>query len=129
MNVNAETHLRAFWATKTYDDASDSKVDQSKLSHYRLFWEDVANKVNCKIEDILDFDLCFADAYPSAIIGLNEEIISAPRLDNLFSSWAATTSITSVGATDDSAINIAALFDHEEIGSETITGADSRTPS
>lgn len=99
------------------------------MSHYRLFLEDVAKELNCKIEDILDFDLCFADSQGPAIIGLNKEIISAPRLDNLFSSWAAVTSITRVGVTDDSAINVSALFDHEEIGSQTITGADSRKPS
>ena len=126
VTVNAETHLRAIWATSTFDDASESTVDQKSVSHYRLFWEDVANQVGCKVDDILDFDLCFADSQPSEIIGLNEEIISAPRLDNLFSTWSAVTAITKLDLANDAAINVAALFDHEEIGSETITGADSR---
>lgn len=126
VKVNAETHLRAMFATSTFDDDSESKIDQSSVNHYRLFWEDVAKQVGCKVDDILDFDLCFADAQPSEIIGLNEEIISGPRLDNLFSSWSAITAITNLDVSKDDAINIAALFDHEEIGSETITGANSR---
>jgi len=53
-------------------------------------------------------------------------MISGPRLDNLFSSWANICSIVKVDTTNDIAINIAALFDHEEIGSLTMTGADSQ---
>ena len=86
----------------------------------------MAAKVGTKVENIIDFDLCFADAQPPAIIGVNEEFISGPRLDNLFSTWAALTSIVKVNPENDANINIAACFDHEECGSETITGANSQ---
>lgn len=38
-------------------------------------------------ESIVDFDLCFADAQPSSYFGLDDDFISSPRLDNLFSSF------------------------------------------
>lgn len=72
----------------------------------------------------MDFDLCFADDHNPNIIGFNKEFIASPRLDNLFSSWTALETIVTENKSMD--INIAALFDHEEIGSKTITGADSQ---
>jgi aspartyl aminopeptidase len=44
-----------------------------------------------KPEKIIDFDLYFADGNPSQLVGLNEDFISSPRLDNLFSSYHGTT--------------------------------------
>ena len=38
-------------------------------------------------ESIIDFDLYFADSNPSSYVGLDEDFISSPRLDNLFSSF------------------------------------------
>jgi len=36
---------------------------------------------------IIDFDLYLADSNPSSLVGLNQDFISSPRLDNLFSSY------------------------------------------
>ena len=69
----------------------------------------------------------FHDVEPGALIGRDEELISAPRLDNLASCWAAVHAISSgseVG-TEADAIRVIVLFDHEEIGSTTNRGAGS----
>lgn len=60
-------------------------------------------------------------------MGLNEEYISSPRLDNLFSSFAALRAILSEESQskDSSFINMVCLFDHEECGSESSQGAGS----
>jgi aspartyl aminopeptidase len=47
----------------------------------------VANNLKISAQDIIDFDLYFADSNPSSYVGLNDDFISSPRLDNLFSSW------------------------------------------
>ena len=125
--VNPETHLRVLFGNSIFNQASGSPINQDLINHYRLFWDDVATQLGVNLADILDFDLCFADAYPSAIVGMSQEFISGPRLDNLFSTWSAIVSLLRHQTDKDSNINIAALFDHEEIGSETITGANSRT--
>jgi len=61
-------------------------------------------------------DLFFADSQKSDFVGLNEDFISSPRLDNLFSSFY---SLLALIDTENKGthINIAALFDHEECGS------------
>lgn len=126
IKFNKENQLRPIFATSTFDDQNEDD-GQTSEDHYKGLFLDIAKQLDCKIEDIVDFDLCFADANPSAIIGFNDEFISAPRLDNLFSSWAATVALggdENMANTAD--INVAAMFDHEEIGSNTVTGADSR---
>lgn len=75
-------------------------------------------------EKIIDFDLCFADAQPSAYCGLDDDFISSPRLDNLFSSFHAILALTET-ENPGSFVNMSALFDHEECGSESAQGAGS----
>jgi aspartyl aminopeptidase len=72
--------------------------------------------------DIAGWDLMFHDLTPPALLGVDQELIASARLDNLCSSWAA---ITALAAADvDDAIAVACLFDHEEVGSGSTTGAD-----
>ncbi|SMC94136.1 aspartyl aminopeptidase [Desulfocicer vacuolatum DSM 3385] len=74
-----------------------------------------------KIEEIMGFDLFFSDIQPPFFTGLNQEIISAPRLDNLLSCHAAVQSLKFArGATP----CVAILADHEEVGSKTPSGAE-----
>ena len=70
----------------------------------------------------LGYDLALADIQPSALAGRDGEFISAPRLDNLFSSYCALTALISAGSQPDRS-QIAVLYDSEEIGSQTWTGA------
>lgn len=67
------------------------------------------------------------DHQKSEIGGLNDEFIFSARLDNLTSCFAATESL--IESADDLAnqkgIQLISLFDHEEIGSRSLHGADS----
>lgn len=47
----------------------------------------ISSEIGVVPEKIIDFDLCFADGNPSQLVGLNQDFISSPRLDNLFSSY------------------------------------------
>ncbi len=47
----------------------------------------ISTETGIKPEDILDMDLFFADSQKSDFVGLNQDFISSPRLDNLFSSF------------------------------------------
>ena len=80
----------------------------------------------CKIakEDILDFDLYVYAQEAGSYVGIKEELISSPRLDNLTSCYALLHGI-SAERVRESGINVAILFDHEEIGSRSKQGADS----
>ena len=83
----------------------------------------LADELDVAKEDILDFELTVYCNEEPAYIGLQEEMISAPRLDNLTSCSALVSAI--IGAERTKGINLIALFDHEEIGSRSKQGAAS----
>ena len=94
-----------------------------QLENDNYFINYIANMLNVDVAEILDFELFVYIDEKGKIIGMNDDFISAPRLDDLSMVHAALTAmITSI---PDSGINCIALFDNEEIGSRTKQGADS----
>ncbi len=71
---------------------------------------------------LLAFDLFAIPLEQSRFIGANAEMIASYRIDNLLSAHACATAIAK--ASRDS-LNIAFLWDHEEIGSRSTSGANS----
>ncbi|SCP97103.1 M18 family aminopeptidase [Anaerobium acetethylicum] len=96
-------------------------TEELNKDHY--FMNYLAERVGVDTEDILDYELTVYNTDAGDLIGINEEFISAPRLDNLTSVQALVTAIIDGGRAN--GINIIALFDHEEIGSRTKQGAGS----
>lgn len=96
---------------------------EESMNKDNYFLELLAKECQVKPEEILDFDLYVYAYETGCYIGVNEEMISAPRLDNLTSCFALLSGI-SAGMRKDG-INIVALFDHEEVGCRSKQGADS----
>ena len=98
-----------------------------KLNRASYFVDMLAKEIKEKKEDILDFDLIVYNADEPVFTGLNREMLSAPRLDNITSCLALVEGlIDSAGEkSGDDGIDLIALFDNEEIGSMTKQGADS----
>lgn len=67
------------------------------------------------------WELCLYDVQPAAVLGADASLLASGRLDNLVSCWAATTALTL--ATPAGHTAVIALFDHEEVGSASTTGA------
>ncbi|KAH8875033.1 Aspartyl aminopeptidase [Schistosoma japonicum] len=78
-------------------------------------------------QQIVELELYFADAQPACVGGLYKEFIHAPRLDNLFNSYAGLHGFIESLPTLSSECNmrLLCLFDHEEVGSTSTQGADS----
>lgn len=101
------------------------------LSKDDFFVKTLANHLEVDKEDILDFDLYLYQTTPGCIVGINDEFISSPRLDNLTSVYALLYGITDGFSSLDTArsthnsISMIALYDNEEIGSRSKQGADS----
>lgn len=72
--------------------------------------------------DILDFDLSFYDVQKPAVVGLDQSFVASARLDNLLSCFVGLEALVHSSG-DQSAV--LALFDHEEVGSQSNTGARS----
>lgn len=83
----------------------------------------VAKKLAVNIEDILDFDLYLYNQQAISQVGLEQDMMLAPRIDNLASVAALTDGIAV--PKQDYDISMIALFDNEEIGSRSKQGADS----
>jgi aspartyl aminopeptidase len=64
------------------------------------------------------------DLAPAALLGADDELVSSARLDNLLSCWAATQALVASASGEPGAgVPVVCLFDHEEIGSTSATGA------
>ena len=83
--------------------------------------EVIADAAGVAASDILATDLMLHDITPSSLLGVDEEFLSAPRLDNQLSCHAALTALAGVQGNE--AISVVTLFDHEEVGSVSHTGA------
>ena len=83
----------------------------------------LADWLDVSAEDILSYALNVYPVEEGCLLGVHEEFISAPRLDNLSSVKACLDVIHSWKGHH--GIRVAALFDNEEVGSRTKQGAAS----
>lgn len=83
----------------------------------------MAEELSVAKADILDYELCVYNLDTPTCVGIKDDFISSPRLDNITSVCAAIESI--IAAKPQEALCMSALFDNEEIGSRTKQGADS----
>lgn len=106
-------------------DVNDKGLVLGRQTHMRPLWAlDEADFVS-EILGIDDpsrsaFDAVLFDVNPAARVGRSGEMIASARLDNLVSCWAATDALI---AHSGERPLIVCLFDHEEVGSESTTGA------
>ena len=87
------------------------------------FMDFIADELKVEKEDILDFELTVYCKEKPEYVGVKDEFISSPRLDNLNSCSALVSAI--IDAKRENGMNLIALFDHEEIGSRSKQGAGS----
>ena len=105
------------------DMAPLAAILEEEMNRDNFFMEYLAKHLQIQVSDILDFELYVYNTDKGERIGLNEEFISAPRLDNITSVVACVEAVTK--AVRDDGLNVIALYDNEEIGSRTKQGADS----
>lgn len=99
----------------------DLLPEEEKTTDYFLSF--LAKELQVSKEDILDFELNTYIMEAPEYVGVNDSLLSAPRLDNQTSVCALVSSI--IEAKREKGINLIALFDHEEIGNTSKQGAAS----
>lgn len=82
----------------------------------------LAEELSVEKEDILDFELNTFCMEEPCMVGVEDTMISAPRLDNQTSVYAL---LEAVIQGQQEGINLIALFNHEEVGNRTKQGAAS----
>lgn len=131
-SVKAELNKAAAGNVSAESDGktSNDKKDTDDKKHHSLLLQLLASEVGCKLEDICDFELQLCDTQPSIVAGALKEFIFSGRLDNLcmsFCSLKALIDSTSSESSleDEPGVRMVALFDHEEVGSNSAQGAGS----
>ena len=96
------------------ESASGFEADQQFLAH-------IAKALKVEVHQILSFELNVFDTQKGAFWGAEQAYIANSQLDNLASCHAALTAM--LASHNSATTNICALFDHEEVGSESASGA------
>ncbi|CAL9081672.1 unnamed protein product [Musa textilis] len=134
---NLETQLLPLIATKIEDaemKSEDKKIapSSSKSAHHSLLLQVLCEELSCDVSDIMGMELNVCDTQPSCLGGGNNEFIFSGRLDNLASSYCALRALIDTcrlpgDLANEQAIRMVALFDNEEVGSNSMQGAGAPT--
>jgi aspartyl aminopeptidase len=109
-------------------DMKPSKAEEEVASRlHPVLLRLAADQLKIEPEAIEDMELQLIDTQPSAIGGAGGELLFSGRLDNLCSTYQSLRAIidTSEDMSDQTSISMAMMFDHEEVGSSSCTGAGS----
>lgn len=117
LKLNPQEHLAPIWELNPADKPKDAKDEIGALR--RL----LAHELKVDAENILNWNLSLMDLQPPTIGGLQQELIFSPRLDNQAMCHAALLAL--LRADPSAATQVVCLYDHEEVGSESASGAGS----
>ena len=129
--LNKEDHLQPILCQQVDNILSGNGTNSSdswKQSQEPLLLHLLANELQCEVADIVDFELSLFDTQPASRSGLFSEFLCSSRIDNLASCFAIMESFVDhaqENLQNDEDVSVMALFDHEEVGSESTVGAGS----
>lgn len=110
--INAQTELPPILAQLQGETKKDFRA---------LLTEQLQREHAISAADVLDYELCFYDSQPAALVGLNQDFIASARLDNLLSCYAGLQGLLN---SNDQHTQVLVCTDHEEVGSNSACGAD-----
>jgi aspartyl aminopeptidase len=96
-------------------------LSNEKIGASEQFMALLATQLGVAATEIMTYELNVFDTQQGAFWGAEQEFIANSQLDNLASCHAALTALLATENPD--ATIICALFDHEEVGSESVAGA------
>jgi len=108
VSLDPQRHVNAVWGV--------GDVPGSFLGY-------IAESAGVSLDDMLGYDLMTHDLNPSRLAGADKELVSAPRLDNQATCYAGLEAFLAAEPGDH--LPVLALFDHEEVGSQSDHGAQS----
>ncbi|CAD5212941.1 unnamed protein product [Bursaphelenchus okinawaensis] len=122
--IDSEEHLQPIFCC---DDGEKSEGYDHHIELLNL----IAKDCECKVDDIIDFDLRTFPTEKAELGGLKDEFVFSPRLDNLLGVYTTVKGLIEsqkqpVEAKYDNITKVAVCFDHEEVGSGSAAGAKSQ---
>ena len=85
---------------------------------------EIASRAGVTVDEIISHDLFLYNAEEGRVIGINDDLILAPRIDDLGCVYASLCAFLNAPASESNCA-VLAVFDNEEVGSETKQGAAS----
>lgn len=107
--VDPQKHLVPLWAMGAGEEGT-----------FRSY---VADLAEVSPDDIASWDLMAFDTQAPAIVGRDGDMIASARIDNLLSTFCGVQALISTANEPGPRIPVLVLYDHEEVGSESATGA------
>lgn len=114
---------------RTANDGKKMNPQTDLLPLYALesetvdFYSQIAQAAGVEKDDILSDDLFLYNRQKGTILGADSEFVASPKLDDLQCVFAALQGFLS--AKEEKSVPVLAIFDNEEVGSETKQGARS----
>ncbi|MDZ7928821.1 MAG: M18 family aminopeptidase [Rhodococcus sp. (in: high G+C Gram-positive bacteria)] len=108
VTLDPQRHVNAIWGV--------GNSPQSFIAY-------VAEREGVDPHSVLGWELMTHDLAPSAVVGVESELVSAPRLDNQGTCYAGTQALLAAVENPTGVTPVLALFDHEEVGSMSDRGA------
>lgn len=108
---------------------SEGSTDAWVTSQEPRLMKLIASHLNINVSQIADFELHLFDTQPACLGGINDEFVYSGRLDNQATCFVSIESLIAHSTSnleDDTDINVVVLFDHEEVGSQSMNGAGSQ---
>lgn len=113
LKLNPQLHLAPTWGLAREGDGA---LEFASL---------LARAAGLDVEDVVATDLSLYDVTQATLGGVHDELVFAARLDNLASCHAGLTALLAAGPQGDTdTLPVLACFDHEEVGSASVYGAD-----
>lgn len=104
--LDKHQHLRPVWST------GDFPANVRDLA---------ARLADVAPDDVVAVHAQLVDHEPARVLGVDGSLLASGRLDNQLSCWAAIRAVTA--SAPEHGVSLVALFDHEEVGSASTTGA------
>ncbi|WP_067471857.1 M18 family aminopeptidase [Nocardia amamiensis] len=110
VTLDPQRHVNAIWGVGSESGA---------------FLDFVAARVDVDLGEVLGWELMTHDLTPSRLVGRDQDLVSAPRLDNQGTCFAGLQAFLAAIEQPGAAVPVLAMFDHEEVGSQSDRGAQS----
>ncbi|KAL7550095.1 hypothetical protein ACHAWF_013330 [Thalassiosira exigua] len=128
--INKEDHLAPILATAVKESLGAKGADDEWSKRQEpILVRLLASDLGVDAADIVDFELNLFDVQKAALGGARDEFVHSARLDNLASCYLSLRGLiehaNDGGVERDSDVSMIAMFDHEEVGSSSATGAGS----
>ena len=128
--VNKETHMIPTVGTSPkslLEKGSEEQLNEWQKGHDAALLNALAAKAGVDKNSIVDMELNMFDVQPASLGGFQKEFLNSARLDNLATVFCSIESLMAFSAdlTGSKDVCLVALFDHEEVGSDSAHGAGS----